>query len=794
MKRAWFGGKREPIQDRYFRDALDPNHWREGDAEDWQTCWFTGMPKPAVFEQLDATKTVNHIPGNNSLTVKSNLYATLAAAHERLIAQEGTDGERPRRLRFFPTVYSMPQDYHAFLAAAWAAPDKRWILKPKNGSRGKSIRLITDPAAVPAGDRWMVQEYLDRPHTMFGRKYVLRLYVLITSVDPLRVYLYHEGSAKLASAAYDPDDSDNLYAHLTNPDVNATNQANASPVVFVNLDQYREWLQQQGHDDGVLFERLREMVTLTVLSAREKMHQRLQAVSADTSGCYELLGLDCLVDADLNPWLLECNLSPSLETCAAPEDGGDTETRNKRQMIEDMVRLLGLNEAPPERTGQAEPERLIDHAEAERLRAGGFKRVFPNADAADYLPFLPMPRLADMVLAEHASGRSLTRPVMQPRATQELIADDRLSLYNELTQTLYTPNPSAAWIWLQAVDGADADRIAEALATARGEAGEETSWSTRQEVWDLLADWAATGLLVQATGEATREATPPTTAHAAASAPPTRYLVLGDAIMAVTMPDWGLDERLQQAFAPLLASNVTTSPERELQVLTMGGGYALACSGELTASGLSVAAVLPTLQGQLGTELARIRCGSVLLGALVPIGISDQALWVLPVSRDGDTAMALSLAERLGAGHSGGIELGDDGKAQPLGLPIATKTEPRSDEHAFHHGRDGEAPYYLAASTAPSMHAGYTVVGVVQPSTDDSTGGDALSLHELMPAVIHGLATGAEGGLDAATAGWFWDWLGQRQLLTADASQTNALERVVQRLAPACECNDASAP
>jgi tubulin polyglutamylase TTLL5 len=796
MKRAWFGGKREAIQDLYFREALDPNQWTEGDANDWHTCWFTGMPKPAAFEQLDAHKSINHIPGNNSLTVKSNLYATLAASHERLLAQEGPDSARARRLRFFPTVYSMPPDYHAFLAAAREAPGKRWILKPKNGSRGKDIRLVTDPAAIPAGDRWMVQEYLDRPHTMFGRKYVLRLYVLITSVEPLRVYLYHEGSAKLASAAYDPDDSDNLYAHLTNPDINATNETNASPVVFVNLDQYRQWLREQGHDDTVLFTRLRDMVVLTALSAREKMRQRLQGVTADTSGCYELLGLDCLVDGDLNPWLLECNLSPSLETCAAPEDGGDTEARNKRQMIEDVVRLLGLNEDAPERAASTEPERLIDEAEAERRRAGGFDRVFPASDAADYLPFLPMPRLADMVLADHASGQSLARPIMQPRATQELIADDRLSLYSELNQTLYTPNPSAAWIWLQAVDGADPDRIAAELAMARGEPEGAVSWTTRREVWDVLADWAVAGLLVQKTSTATPHGTPTTAAAAPASRPPTRYAVVGQASLAVTMPDWGLDERLHQALGPVLTASEPPTTDSELVVLTMAGGYAIARCGALGATGLSVAAVLPTLLAHVRAECAGVGSGSVLPGALVPTGIDDQALWVLPpAGDDGDMALALALAERFGYGYTGGIQLSDGGTAHGLGLPVTTKTAPRADTTAWRHGLDGETPYHLAASTAPSPAAGYTVVGVVLPATggDETDDGAPVSVHELMPTLVDGLATARDTGLDAASAGWLWDWLGQRALVTAAASRTAAIDRLIERFAAAGAHQGASA-
>lgn len=55
----------------------------------------------------------------------------------------------------------------------------------------------------------------------------------------------------------------------------------------------------------------------------------------------ELYGFDILVDADLKPWLLEVNLSPSLG-CDSPLD-----VRLKSAMLADLLTLVGIPAVDP---------------------------------------------------------------------------------------------------------------------------------------------------------------------------------------------------------------------------------------------------------------------------------------------------------------------------------------------------------------------------------------------------------------------------------------------------------------
>lgn len=52
--------------------------------------------------------------------------------------------------------------------------------------------------------------------------------------------------------------------------------------------------------------------------------------------CFQLFGFDVMIDANLNPWLLEVNLSPSL-SCDSPLD-----QKIKAEMLADLFNLAGI--------------------------------------------------------------------------------------------------------------------------------------------------------------------------------------------------------------------------------------------------------------------------------------------------------------------------------------------------------------------------------------------------------------------------------------------------------------------
>lgn len=63
--------------------------------------------------------------------------------------------------------------------------------------------------------------YIDNPLLVDGYKFDLRVYVAVTSINPLRLYMYEDGLARFATQKYHQAvGKTSKYVHLTNYSLN----------------------------------------------------------------------------------------------------------------------------------------------------------------------------------------------------------------------------------------------------------------------------------------------------------------------------------------------------------------------------------------------------------------------------------------------------------------------------------------------------------------------------------------------------------------------------------------------
>jgi tubulin polyglutamylase TTLL4 len=123
-----------------------------------------------------------------------------------------------------PKTYIFPEDTKRFKQDRESEKKKNvlYILKPAALSCGRGIKIIGKNTNIGKRKGYVASRYLHKPHLINGYKYDLRVYILVSSFDPLRVYMYDEGLVRFATEKYSTKKSalKKRFVHLTNYSVN----------------------------------------------------------------------------------------------------------------------------------------------------------------------------------------------------------------------------------------------------------------------------------------------------------------------------------------------------------------------------------------------------------------------------------------------------------------------------------------------------------------------------------------------------------------------------------------------
>lgn len=102
-----------------------------------------------------------------------------------------------------------------------------------------------------------------------GLKFDVRLYVLVTSMDPWRVYIFNEGLVRFASEEYNPSNiKSNKYAHLTNYSINKKSEKFVQNSNADVGDEGHKWsltalnkhFEQMGIDNDLLWSKIYDVI------------------------------------------------------------------------------------------------------------------------------------------------------------------------------------------------------------------------------------------------------------------------------------------------------------------------------------------------------------------------------------------------------------------------------------------------------------------------------------------------------------------------------------------------------
>ncbi|KAL0165012.1 hypothetical protein M9458_040765 [Cirrhinus mrigala] len=316
------------------REVLLERGWEEYDEEeqeegDWNLYWRSSGFRKSDYENILPWQRLNHHPKMSQITRKD----CLARHMRRMKIAFGA-----ALYDFSPAAFILPNEYTKFLGVCTKnrTTDRRkshyWICKPVDLSRGRGIFLFEDIKDLVYDSSVIVQRYISNPLLISGYKFDLRIYVCVKSFSPLVIYMHQEGLVRFATEKFNLASLDSLYSHLTNTSINKfgmrynTDKEQVGRGCKWTMSRFRSFLHKQDVNELLLWHRISNIVTLTLLTA-------VPCVPSSPN-CLELLGFDILIDASYKPWLLEVNYSPAL-SLDCPAD-----VPVKKGLINDIIDLM----------------------------------------------------------------------------------------------------------------------------------------------------------------------------------------------------------------------------------------------------------------------------------------------------------------------------------------------------------------------------------------------------------------------------------------------------------------------
>ena len=253
-----------------------------------------------------------------------------------------------------------------------------WIMKPIGRAQGKGIFVVSKVSQINKWlaerektqsenicvDNYVAQRYIAAPYCVGGRKFDVRLYVLVLSFRPMRAYLYREGFARFTAAKYtnDRESLNDRMVHLTNHSIQKQDEAYDASVCDLRWSarSLRQYIAAK-HGTNASDELIRDITKLIVNSLRS-----VAPIMINDRHCFELYGYDVMLDEDLRPWLIEVNASPSMSV----DSVNDREL--KTALFNDVLNVVDM-------------ERQYHRAKDEKAtprRVGGFDLIY-DGDAIE---------------------------------------------------------------------------------------------------------------------------------------------------------------------------------------------------------------------------------------------------------------------------------------------------------------------------------------------------------------------------------------------------------------------------
>ena len=216
-------------------------------------------------------------------------------------------------------IYQKFENYHY-------NPEDVWLFKPAWDSFGHGIKILDnyDDIKNAREKHFLISRYLMNPLLINNKKFDMRAYILVTGMNPLKIYFYRDGYLKISvknftlEHEYIRDDC----VHITTSDTNLecfdgkeykydTNIYDVNSNFWSYL-YFERYCAKHGINYTDIMEQMKDIFIKTLISLDSNFLDLMKKRNKYDRNTYQLYGLDLIVDQNNRVYLLELNRNPSM--------------------------------------------------------------------------------------------------------------------------------------------------------------------------------------------------------------------------------------------------------------------------------------------------------------------------------------------------------------------------------------------------------------------------------------------------------------------------------------------------
>ncbi|XP_075223063.1 tubulin tyrosine ligase-like 15 [Lycorma delicatula] len=272
-------------------------------TNNWDVLWAHDYPFSKLSTQLHnlhSNKKVNHFPGSGYITNKMDLATS--------------------NIPFVPKAFKIPQQNKQLMDYASKNSHKMFVQKG-NDHRGIKIEKI-EKLDLKQNDSF-VQEFVDNPLLVDGHKFDIGVYTIITSIDPLIVYIYNGDILfRYCPEKYYPFDPNKVDKYVVGDDYLPTWEVPSLKRYFNNFgynmrDSFNAFMKESGKNPDKIWNQVEEAIRIICLY-KESAIQKVLSSYPSKRNFFEMVRFDFVVDDKLNVYVMEANMSPNLSSAHFP--------------------------------------------------------------------------------------------------------------------------------------------------------------------------------------------------------------------------------------------------------------------------------------------------------------------------------------------------------------------------------------------------------------------------------------------------------------------------------------------